>query len=350
MATASDVNKIAVLINKLLALSKDGGATEAEASLAAEKAQELMTAHNLSFAHIEAAGGQSGDEGQRVKGGVDHRQSYKWQRTLMSALAELNFCYCKEQYKYHRHITSFDGYQLIGRAANVASTRVMFDYLLQSIDRLAKAEVQDPGQYFTRYAHSFKEGCADRVIDRLRERRAAEIEASERKAREDKARSSHPSAATSNALVVVLGDYMQDEEDLNEDFRKGWKSGTTKQRRIDDELECQANQAEAKRKYEARKAERLARDPNIDPDRLHYLAQGFTSAQVDELLRPEKPETDAQRRKRKEKEQREYDRWRAQGERRDARKDWGGYRRGQQAGDDVGLDRQVERKAAKGIT
>lgn len=43
MNAPPEVTKIAVLVNKLLALAKDGGATEAEASLAAEKAQELMT-------------------------------------------------------------------------------------------------------------------------------------------------------------------------------------------------------------------------------------------------------------------------------------------------------------------
>lgn len=293
------------------------------------------------MASIEAAGGQSGDDGKRVKDGVGNRASYKWQRTLMAALAELNFCYCKEEFKYHRHTTSFDGYQLIGRAANVASARVMFEYLLQTIDRLAKAEVQDPGQYFTRYAHSFKEGCADRVIDRLKDRRAEEVAAAKQKAREDKVRNSHPGAATGNALVVVLGDYVQDEEDLNNDFRRGWGPGTTKRRRAEEGQEC----------YEARKAEWLARDPDINPTRLDYLAQGFTSAQVDELLKPEpvKAETDAQRRKRKEREQREHDRWQQQRDRQHGKKDWAGYNRGQEAGADVGLDKQVGKNTTKGI-
>lgn len=79
MNASPEVTKIAVLVNKLLALAKDSGATEAEASLAAEKAQELMTQHNLSMANIEAAGGQSGDDGKRVKDGVGNRASYKWQ-------------------------------------------------------------------------------------------------------------------------------------------------------------------------------------------------------------------------------------------------------------------------------
>src|SRR5882672_11177221 len=95
----ADIAKIATLINKLLVLSKDGGATEAEAALAAEKAQQLMTEHNLSFAHVEAAGGKSGDDAKRTSDNVSHRQVYKWQRTLMAALAELNFCFSKEEFE-----------------------------------------------------------------------------------------------------------------------------------------------------------------------------------------------------------------------------------------------------------
>lgn len=352
MNAPPEITKIAILVNKLLALSRDSGATEAEASLAAEKAQALMTEHNLSMANIEAAGGSSGNDGKRIKDGIGNRASYKWQRTLMSALAELNFCFCKEEYKYHRHTTSFDGYQLIGRAANVVSTRTMFEYLLQTIDRLAKAEVQDPAQCFTRYAHSFKEGCADRVIERLQQRRAEEVETAERKKREDAVRNSHPGAATGNALVVVLGDYMQDEEDLNNDFRRGWGPGTTKRRRIEDQQEAEAARIEAKRKYDERKAEWLARDPNIDPVRLDYLAQGFTSAQVDELLAPAKPakvETEAQRAKRREREQREWARWQQRQDRESSKRDWTGYAKGQDAGKDVGLDKQVGASTTKGI-
>lgn len=351
MNAPADVNKVAILINKLLALAKDGGATEAEASLAAEKAQDLMTQHNLSMANIEAAGGQSGDDGQRVKDGISHRQVYKWQRTLMKALAELNFCYCQEKFEYRRSQSVFDGYTLIGRAANVASTRVMFDYLLQTIDRVAKDEVQDPAQYFTRYAHSFKEGCADRVIERLQARRADEVKTAERKAREDKVRNSHPGAATGNALVVVLGDYVQDEEDLNNDMRRGVPPGTTKARRAEYEREQAALRIENQRKYDERKALILSQQPGIDPQKLDWLAQGFSEESVDKWLKDaNKVETDAQRRKRIEREKREYDRWRDQQHRQDAKKDWRGYSKGREAGDGVGLDRQVGRGTAKGIT
>ncbi len=342
----TDTTKVAILITKLLALARDGGATEAEAALAAEKAQELMTEHNLSMASVEAAGGQSGDEGQRVKDGIRHRQVYKWQRVLMNALADLNFCYCQEKYETGRGFNRvFDGYMLIGRSANVAAVRVMFEYLLQTIDRLARADVQDGAKLFTRYAHSFKEGCADRVIERLRERRAREVEVSERKAREDKARAAHPASAGTTALVVVLGDYVQDEKDLNEDMRKGLPPGTTKQKRLDD-------RAAQRVKRDQRRTDILATRPDIDPDGdlFDWLVDGLSEEQYYRATGPSKPETDAQRRKRRDREQREQDRWYNQQYRQDAKRDRHGYDKGRQAGDGVGLDQQVSRNSPKGIT
>jgi hypothetical protein len=228
MKPAANTDRVVTLINKLLALSKDGGATEAEAALAAEKAQELMTEHNLSMATVEAAGGDSGESGVRIKDGLNHRQVYNWQKQLMAHIADLNFCHCMLRYETNRtwNGTSkvFNGYQLIGRAANVASTRVMFEYILQSINRLAK-EALDPKEFFTRYGHSFKEGCADRIVERLQERRAKEVEEQEREAREQNVRNQHPSAPTGNAIVVVLRDFVQDEADLNRDMVRGGCAG-----------------------------------------------------------------------------------------------------------------------------
>jgi len=345
----ADLSKIVDRIHKLLALSKDGGATEAEARLAAEKAQELMTEYNLSMATVEARGGDSGAEGQRTKDKFERRQSYKWQRNLMCHLAKLNFCFCSEKFKYHAHTSSFDGYELIGRSANVVSVQITFDYLVQTIERLARTEVGDPSQYFTKYAHSFKEGCADRVMERLQERRDQEIRDQERKAREDKARASHPASA-GNALVVVLGDYLQDEDDLNEDFRRGWQPGTTRKNREEWERDIAAEKIRRQELYNKRKSEILMDDPNIDPERLHLLAQGFSPETVDHILKPTKPETESQRRKRKEREERENQRYWDRVYRERSRLDSTAYSRGQTAGDGVGLDQQINESNKNRLT
>jgi len=345
-----NIDKVVTLVNKLLALSKDGGATEHEAALAAEKAQELMTEHNLSMATVEAAGGDSGDSGVRVKDGLDHRQVYNWQKQLMAHIAELNFCHCMLRYETrssssYPYTTSkvFNGYQLIGRAANVASTRIMFEYLLQSISRLAKDHL-DPKEFFTRFGHSFKEGCADRVVERLQDRREKELKQQEAEAREQNVRSQHPAAATGNVLVVVLREFVQDEKDLNNDMVKGLPPGTTKRKREEDEARSAAWVAERAAKEAALRAEWLARDPNIDPDRLWYLARGYSSEFVDDLMNPKpaKPETEIQKQKRLVKERNDQTRDWARQNRENRRLDYRGYQAGVQAGDQIGLDRQMD--------
>jgi len=351
----ADIAKVSSLINKLLTLSRDGGATEAEAALAAEKAQALMMEHNLSMANVEAAGGQSGDDGKRVQDGISHRQVYKWQRSLMTSIADLNFCFCKEKYEVGRGFHRiFDGYQLIGRAANVATTRVMFDYLLQTIERLARADIQDPTQYFTRYAHSFKEGCSDRIVDRLRKRRDEDVERQEQVRREQEVRNQHPASASSNALVVVLGDYVQDEMDLNEDFRKGLPPGTTRQKRLDAEREYEWYKAQRQAKEDQRKADLRRTRPDIDPDGelFEWMVSGLSeeSYYAKAQPRPVKAETEIQRNKRLAKEERERRRWQEQQWRLGAKRDWTGYDKGRQAGDRVGLDQQIDKDDTRKIT
>lgn len=342
-----NIDKAVDRIRKLLALSKDGGATEAEASLAAEMAQRVMEEHNLSMATVEARGGSSGADGKREKSQFTNKAPYKWMRTLMAEVGKLNFCYVEEKWErkgeYGGSRTStFVGYSVIGRAANVASTSVTFDYLVQSINRLAAEEVDgDAQRLFTRYAASFREGCCDRVVERLRVKREQALQEQERKAREDNARARHPNAAPGTSLVVVLRDYVQDEEDLNNDYRQGWEPGTTAQRRKEQEL----SNAEYRRKRELRKAELEAQYPD-DPDMVLYRLHGYSEEDVLKIREKEtkaaRPETDAQRRKREEQERnrrrREDERyWRQQ-----SKRDWRGYQKGSEAGDRVGLDPQVD--------
>lgn len=349
----TDLTKVAVLVNKLLALSKDGGATEAEARLAAEKAQALMEQHNLSMAHIEATGGSSGDEGQRVKDGFSHRQVYKWQRTLMAQIAELNFCFCREEFEtrkkwnedqYRTTRTSvFNGYQIIGRAANVVSTKTMFEYLVHTIERLAREDVKDPAQFFTRYAHSFKEGCSDRITERLQQRRQEEVEAQERKKREQQARTQHPASAGSTAVAIYLGDYVQGEIDANTDLRNGREPGVTRQQR----LQREARDVERQLEFEQRSRELRMAMPDASDEEIYWRASGFSEETIQHWLgerqKEARPETDAQRRKREAREERENERnWRRYQKQR-SRLDGTGYTRGASAGDNVGLDRQIDK-------
>lgn len=338
--------KVIDRINKLLALSRDGGASEAEASLAAEKAQQLMLEHNLTMAVVEQTGAKAQD-GNRVKEGLDRRQVYNWQKVLMQHVAELNFCHVMLRYEdrgsiYGSRTRVFNGYQLIGRAANVASTTVMFDYLVQTIDRLAKEHVQDPARYFTRYAHSFREGCSDRITDRLHERQREMVAEQERRAKEEQTRRQHPSYAGSNLPVVMASDYIQDEKELNEDLLKGLPPGTTKQRRLDYERRS----LERRQAFENRLAELKA--AGEDHDVAYYMASGFSRERALELVappakpaKPAKPETEAQKRKRLERERRQVERDWEKRQREAKRLNSDGYWAGHDAGANVGLDQQI---------
>jgi hypothetical protein len=333
-------------IQKLMALTEGRGATEAEAALAASHVQRLLAEHNLSMAHIEASGGSSGADGKRERTGVNRKQVYKWQRELMAALAELNYCkpLTKWEYRNGGKLKVFAGYELIGRSANVATTAAMFDYLLQAIERVARDEVQDPALYFTRYAHSFKEGAAVRLVERLQQRKREIVEQADREAREAKARASHP-GATSGAMVIFMSDVVQDEEDANNDLYNGLPAGTTAAKR-------RANEAE----NAAREAKRTALvQAGEDPDVAWYLSWGYDEERARKLATPEAPkvETEAERNKREARERRENERWQEREyarQRREAnRLDPAAYRKGKQAGDDIGLDTQIEKQERKRV-
>lgn len=332
------LNKTITLIRKLLALAKDDGATEAEATLAMEKAQQLMQNANLSMAECEARGTDGGEGASRVKDGVESRTVYNWHKSLMESIAKLNAVHCTQNYHHLRHTAMFVGYTLIGRWANVASTRVMHEYLIGTIERVARQHVGDPSQYFTKYAHAFKEGCAGRIVERLQKRQEEMLAAQEREAREAKARQSHPGAATSNALVIVMRDFYSAETDLNRDFINGWEPGTTARRR-----------AESDRRYEEATAKRnalvvklRAENPDASDALISMMADGFSRERSEELLKEmNKPETPAQKRKRLEREEkasRQY--WERLG-RKYAKFDTAGHRAGREAAENISLDAQV---------
>lgn len=346
MSEQTDLSAIYLRIKKLLALAADGRGNEHEMTLAAEKAQQLMEEYNVTMSHVEAAG-QKSEGGTRTKDQTKDRTVYVWRRELMKAIAELNFCFCEQDWEYkdgyRNGPQTFAGYTLIGREANVASTRIMFEYLIQTIDRLTKEVIVDPKGYFTRYAFSFRKGMADRLMDRLREQREAEIRKQEAAKREAEVRAKHPSAATDNALVVSLGDVVQQEKDLNEDFRRGWEPGTTARRRAEYEAERSARRV----KFNAL-VDEIVMEQGVSREVAWYLASGYEMPMALYLAgegpNPKgesKPETEAQRRKREEKEARANRNYWDRQARKDAKLDLTGYRAGHEAGDRVSLNKQA---------
>jgi hypothetical protein len=348
--------KVVDRIRKMLNLSRDGGATEAEAAAALEAARKTMEKYNLTLAEVEAAG--TPGEAKRTRSASQGRAQYEFQRKLMETCAQVNYCAVLVQHSYRKGRQIPAGFALIGREVNVIATRELFDYLNATVERLAFDYVgRDNRQRLSRTAVNFKIGCAERLRERLQSRHEAALETQAREARERNAAARHPAAAPGTALAVVMKDFAQAEEDLNADFMKGCAPGTTALRRRVAETEqriyqtiCQALRT---RETEERDvllsvglsaAALLAAAHSVSAARIHYLVEYAVDRQL-EKQKAEEPETPAQKAKREAQDARDNARFWARVAREEAKRLAvelsSAYRAGSRAGDTVGLDKQV---------
>lgn len=354
---ATDPTQAIERIRKLMALTEGRGASENEATIAASMVQRLLAEHNLSMAAVEASGGATQAGGKREKSQAAYRQVYKWQRRLMASVADVNYCACFEREEWvdgkgsQERKPVFDGYDLIGRVDNVTTVKVMFEYLVEAIERLARDAVgNDPTQYFTRPAHSFKEGCADRLTERLTEQKRDLVEAQEREAKDRQAAARHPGAAPGTAVAILLRDLVQDEKDLNEDVRRGVEPGTTARERFERDQESRRVIAER----EARLAALIAQ--GIDKRVAWYMSVGYDRERAEQLAAPQasKPETETQKRKRTEQEERAdrryYESQQSRARREARRLDPAAYQMGKDAGERVSLNRQIDEDRKRRLT
>lgn len=306
MATQETPNqKISERIKKLLALAK-GGTTEGEASAAMAKVQELLADYNLTMAQVESSTQTTDTTAQvadapRTKDKYEKSALYKYQRRLMRVIADCHFClyWTGETYDYKngRRLTRYH-HVLVGREANVATARVLFDYLNSTIEKLATAEYPVPLN-LSKAALSWKEGCADRLCDRLYDRK---IDADQAQAETVKKAQQTPEAATTSALML-LTDVRHNEDDLNRDFLCGYKPGETAANRAKWELE----------------AAKVKTEPKEEP----------------------KPLTDKEKAKQEEANRKYWERWEKKQQKARAAKDWDAYFAGNNKGQEIGLDTQV---------
>lgn len=276
----SPTNQIFARINKLLAVQEGRGATEAEASLAAEHVQRLLQEHNLTLAEVEAAGGTA-DAAPREKRYTDLRAMYAYQRQLMEQIAENFFCLHRVRKELVRdrgwgahqkwnattgeteHYHEQNQHLLVGRAVNVTVALQTYTYLIDAINHACR-----DAEYDTRSKDGkrFLEGATSRLIERLAERRREqEAESAMRKA------SSQTQNGTGRELV--LSDVYGSEADMNNDVMNGFPVGTTAQRRRE--------QTERIAKREAEQARLVAE--GIDETVAFYRAHGYSKVRADEL-------------------------------------------------------------------
>ncbi len=218
MTTMDAPDSVLERIQKLLNLAQSPN--ENEASAAAAKAQELMDEWNLSTAEIERKSGQDGKrEEAKVRGGF-----YKWQRQLWKAVAELHFCmYWTQDYwgDWKGRIHKQKRHRLVGRVVNTTATQHMANYLEDVVERsvidaIAGLQEWNNALRYSKWANSYRAGMADRLIERLEERRQQKLT--------EARKVDTTGASTSRALTLL--DVQTLEEEANNDFLygEGWSA------------------------------------------------------------------------------------------------------------------------------
>lgn len=294
-------------VEKLLRLaSKNPSQVEAES--AAEKAQKILEAHNLTTAEVERAQGVVSGKREQMKqaGGM-----YEYQRRLWYQVAELNFCvYMTRRVRYfddrprimrervrHEH-------HLVGRMVNTAAARTLGSYLEQTVERLCRERLHERGegkqQFFSRWAVSYREGVTDEIVWRLYERRQQRMSEEQERRRAEAAKMT---TGISTATALTLRDVEEREKEANMDFIYG-------------------------EGFSARKAARRAEAARIAAEEEAKYAE-WAKAHPEEARKEE-----AKREKREARTSRSSFRKKP--------RDWGGYAAGQEAGKKVSIDPQVD--------
>ena len=172
METSQEPTALTIVckVRKLLALAHGGG-TEAEAQLAAERAHALLAAHNLTLADVS----EKDRWGDRVvdRDFVDGSRDL-WPADVWHATAALYFC----EYFYTRIVDAGRPlglrHNVVGRKHSVRITKLMAEYLVDTINRLAREHgLRVQAEERRSYRHSFRIACARRLSERLWERRRA---------------------------------------------------------------------------------------------------------------------------------------------------------------------------------
>ena len=300
-ATETVSPKIITRIQALMRLANNNP-SENEALAASNEVQRLLSLYNLELSTVEAAGNKNvADSGsERVKKESKGKAMYQWQRKLMEAVAALNYCFYRTDtsstWKNDKYVSSPHHF-IVGRQVNVMSALLMFDYLCETIEKLVP--IANNAQRLSKSAMSWKEGCADRLVDRLNDKRWT-------REYEQTVAVSNASKTTNDAgsTAMTLASMSNNERDLNWEVAHNQPIGTLAKWRAEREMRASVVTVEVELS-DKQKAEQQARWNKEDQ-------------------------------KRREKDARMW-----------AKKDMEAYYAGAEAGRKIGLDTQVEGKEQK---
>src|SRR5689334_5704326 len=182
-------------IRKLRVLTERRGATEEEALAAQQRMFALLAKYNLELSQIPD--GEPTKPDTTIESETAERPSNVWKQYLYTAVANLNFTEC---FTLRAHI------YVIGTRANRIATMAMASYLIETVERLAnEAAAEVPGDERRRFRHSFAEGCAARLYDRIE---ALRLEA----------QAGRMKAADSDSLLPALADLYHTSKARVDDF------------------------------------------------------------------------------------------------------------------------------------
>lgn len=151
--------KIIEKIKNLLALSRDKGASEHEAAVAADKAFELLSKYNLELATVE---GYEHD-GIEQQDCTDY-QTEVWRSWIFSAVAKQYFCFSYRTNRVDAQGKRYNQRTILGQRHNIECVRAMAQYLCGAINSIAAVHCKGKGKA---YHTAFKHGMADRIIKRI---------------------------------------------------------------------------------------------------------------------------------------------------------------------------------------
>jgi len=142
-------------VRKCLALAQSDNPNEA--ALALKKAREIMKSYAISEA--EALENKERGEDDYTLSFFAPNRLYAWKKRLAGSIVSYMGCVTVN--------SGFEGRFFYGREAQVMASNAMYDYLVKTINRLAK----ESGLKGRRALLSFRLGCAEKIYDRLEEQK-----------------------------------------------------------------------------------------------------------------------------------------------------------------------------------
>ena len=176
--TENEKDKVIDRIRKILALAGNNP-NEAEAAAAAAKAQAMLAEYNLELADVTHVHDHESD---MVLDNELQTDSRPWRRQLGTMIAKMYFCgyyytFIKKLADKKCGYVRYDRHSFMGERHNVVVAKLMFQYLQDTIERLARegAGAYPPNERGS-FMNSFRHACANRLCWRIHER----IEAAKR--------------------------------------------------------------------------------------------------------------------------------------------------------------------------